>query len=192
MNNKYYILRHGESLLNKKEILCCWPEKIYCPLTPKGRKQIKAQSEKLKTAKRAPKINLIFSSDLLRTRQTAEIVSKELGIKPKYDKRLREYNVGIFNGRTRAELREFFGKEEKRFKVKPPGGENYVELKKRMSDFLKEMERKYSNKNILIISHQAALNLLEGKVKGLSNQEILKNFPKEKRIKVGELRVLTE
>jgi len=186
MNNKYYILRHGESIANRKKIISCWPEKIPSPLTRKGREQIKTQAKKLKKKK----INLIFSSDLLRTRQTAEIVGKELKIKPRRDKRLREYNVGIFNGKTIKDFRRFLPTGIKRFKIHSPKGETYIDIKERMYDFLKEIDKRYSGKTILIISHQLPLILLEGKVKGFSNQGILKKYPKKKRIKTGELRKL--
>jgi len=197
LKNRYFILRHGEALSNKKDILSSWPERSRFPLTQKGKKQIKAVVKKLKSGPpssclaglQRAKIDLIFSSDLLRTRQTAEIVGRGLKIKPKYDKRLREYNVGIFNGKTIKEFREHFP-FEKRFKIKPPGGETYGEIKKRMYDFLKDIDRKYDKKSILIISHQGTLTLLEGKVKGLPNPKIFKKFPKEKRIKTGELKEL--
>ncbi len=207
MKNKYYILRHGESIANRKKIISCWPEIIPSPLTNKGREQIKIVAEKLKNKKIYPVrnfehggkkqeenisngIDLIFSSDVLRTKQTAEIVGKKLEVKPKYDKRLREYNVGIFNGRTGEDFRKFLPVGIKRFRVKPPKGETFVDIKKRMYDFLKDIDKKYSNKNILIVSHEAPLDLLEAKIKGVSNQLFFKKYPKGKRIKTGELRKL--
>jgi len=186
MKNKYYILRHGESLANRKKIISCWPEIIPSPLTKKGKGQIKIAAKKLKNKK----INLIFSSDLLRTRQTAGIVGKELKIKPRYDKRLREYNVGIFNGKAIEEFRKFLPIGMKRFKIEPPKGETYFDIKERMCDFLKEIDERYSDKNILIISHQLPLSLLEGKIKGFSNQNIIGRYFKLKKIKTGELRKL--
>ena len=85
MKNQYFILRHGEALNNLKKIFSCWPEKFHCPLTLNGQKQIKEIAKKLEKQK----IDLIFTSDLLRTKQTAEIIGKKLKIKPKIDKRLR-------------------------------------------------------------------------------------------------------
>lgn len=184
--NRYFILRHGEALSNKKEIVSCWPEKFHSPLTQKGKKQIKSLIDTLKKEK----IDFIFSSDILRTMETAKIIGKGLGIEPQYDKRLREYNLGIFNGRPLAEVRRFFKNEEERFKIRPPKGETYSEIKKRVSEFLKDIEKKYSNKTILIISHQIPLMFIEGELKGLSDKEILKKYPKEKRIQTGELRKL--
>ncbi len=185
-NNKYYILRHGESVANRKKIISCWPEKISSPLTKKGREQIKSAVRKLKTKK----IDLIFASDILRTRQTAEIVGKELRIKPEYDKRLREYNLGILNGKLVKEIRKIFPVGVIRFKNKPSGGETYKDVQKRMYDFFKGIDEKYSGKNILIVSHEASLTLLKGKIRGLSNKEIIEKYPKAKRIKTGELRQL--
>ena len=184
--NKYFILRHGEAYSNKKEIISCWPEKIYNPLTPKGRKQIESAAQKLKKKK----IDLIFSSDIFRTRQTAEIVARELKLKPIFDKRLREYNMGTFNGKPIKEVRKIFPVGAKRFKVRPPQGETYSEIKDRMLDFLRETDKKYTGKNILIVSHEIPLTILEGTNKGFSDKEILKKYSKEKRIKTGEIRSL--
>ena len=100
MNNQYFILRHGQSLKNIENIAVCWPEKIYSPLTERGKKQINEVAKKIKKEK----IDLIFSSDILRTRQTAEITGKELGLEPKLDKRLREVNIGILNGKPINEV----------------------------------------------------------------------------------------
>ncbi|MDD3735359.1 MAG: histidine phosphatase family protein [Candidatus Pacebacteria bacterium] len=185
MENKYYIMRHGEALLNKKGLVSCWPEKIYCPLTPKGKKQAKIAGRKLKSKK----IDLIFSSDLLRCKQTAEIVGQELGIKPRYDKRLREFNLGVFNGKLLKEANQFFGTPIKKFTIRAKNAENYTDLKKRMFDFLKSIDKKYSKKTILIISHEAPLTMLVGAVKGWSNQKIL-DYRKRSKLKPGEFRKL--
>ncbi len=186
VNNKYFILRHGQAVSNVKEIASCWPEKTKFPLTKKGKVQIKTAAEKLKEKK----INLIFSSDILRTKQTAEIVSEKLEIEPKYDKRLREYDVGIFNDRPLSEFREFLVDKD-RLKIASPKGENYTKIAERMFDFFKELEKKYSGKTILIISHQVPLTLLEAKLKGVSDEEYYKRFSRGKRIKPGELRKIT-
>ncbi len=186
-NNNYYVLRHGEALSNKKNIHSNFPETFLNSLTGKGRRQIKEAAQKLKNKK----IDLIFTSDLLRARQTAEIVGREIGIKPRYDKRLREYNVGTFNGRPSREF-EKFSQEKNVFKNNPPKGETFNSVKKRMYDFLKETDGKHHNKNILIISHQAPLSLLEARVKGVSNGLFFKKYPASKQIKTGELRRLVQ
>ena len=95
LNNQYYIFRHGEAVSNKKNISSCWPEKFLNPLTKNGKQQIKKAILKIKKLK----IDLIFSSDILRTKQTTEIIVKALKLRIKFEKRLIEIKTGIFNGK---------------------------------------------------------------------------------------------
>ena len=186
LNNKYYILRHGEAKSNAKGIVSCLPEKFKNPLTRKGASQIKSAVDKLINKN----INLIFASPLLRTTQTAEIVGKALKIKIKSDKRLREIGFGIFNSKSVKSFEKYFKSSQERVKRKVPGGENYEEVLKRVFSFLAEIDKKYKDKNILIVSHQAPLLLLSGKVKGYSILKSIKsinNIFGEKRIAKGEL-----
>ncbi len=192
LNNKYYILRHGEALSNVKNVISSWPEKFKNPLTKKGRKQVKEAVKKLKNtcAEQGRSIDLIFASGILRARQTAEIIGNALKIKLKFDKRLREISFGIFNSKSINVWGNYFKKEEKSIRNSPPNAETYSEVLIRVFDFLKEIDKKYKRKNILIISHQCPLWLLENKVKGFSLKEGLIKNPEEKRIGKGELREL--
>ncbi|MFH1575423.1 MAG: class I tRNA ligase family protein [Candidatus Nealsonbacteria bacterium] len=193
--NRYFALRHGESSKNIKNITSCWPEKNLYPLTKKGQKQVHQAAKKLKKEK----IDLIFSSDLLRAKQTAEIIAKELGLKVRFDKRLRENNDGIFNGRKVGEFGEFMnpGKKlppleyyKKRFKVAAPGGENYTDIEKRMWSFIKDVDKKYPQKNILIVGHERPITLLEKMLSGQNLKELVDIFIKKKEIKTGQIREL--
>ena len=193
--NRYFLLRHGHSLRNAKKIASSWPEKIPLPLTLKGKEQIKKAAKKLKKEK----IDFIFSSDILRTKQTAEIVAGQIGVKPRFDKRLREINVGILNGCSVEEVGRFWDKEKKlspkkyylkRFKLSPPKGENYNEVEKRMLDFICQKEKKYQGKNILIVSHQRPITLLEKKIYGYDFKKFIKIIIEKKQIKTGEIRKL--
>ena len=186
LRNKYYILRHGEAMSNVKRVVSSWPEKFYNPLTKRGREMIRESAEILKSKN----IVLIFASPLLRTRQTAQIGGKALGIKPKFDKRLEEIGFGIFNSKSIFDFHEQFKKEETRIKQSVSKGETYTHLLERVFGFLKDMDKKYKGKNILIISHECPLFFLEGKVRGFSLAETIKNGPFEKRIHKGELREL--
>ncbi|MBI1866150.1 MAG: histidine phosphatase family protein [Candidatus Staskawiczbacteria bacterium] len=186
LNNKYYILRHGEALSNAREIVSSWPEKFNNHLTKKGKLMVKEAAFTLKNKN----IDLIFVSPLLRTRQTAEIVGNILKIKPKIDKRLREIGFGVFNSKPIFDFHGQFKKEEERINHSVPKGETYADLLKRVSSFLKDVDKKYKNKNILIISHECPLFLLEGKVKGFSLLETIHNNPFKKRIHKSEVRKL--
>jgi len=195
LKNKYFLLRHGESLKNVKNFESCWPEKIRVPLTKKGEKQAR---EVVKNIKRK-KIDLIFASDILRTKQTAEIVGKKLNLKPILDKRLREIGLGIFNGMSTSQFGDFWNQGRKlspldyysnRFELAPPGGETYKEIESRLASFIKEIEKRYQGKNILIVSHERPLTLLEKAVHNYSLKKLVKIITEKKEIKTGEIRKL--
>lgn len=186
LKNKYYIMRHGQAKSNVKRLCSCWPEKFHNPLTVVGKKTVKESAQKLLDKN----INLIFASPLLRTQQTAEIVGKALKLKHKTDKRLREIGFGKFNNQRLEGMWNAFNKEEERINKGADGGESYKEILNRMLDFLKDIEKKYKGKNILVISHEGPLFLLQGRVMGFSFKETIEKFPLDKRIHKAEIREL--
>lgn len=166
LRNSYFILRHCDV---KRKVISCWPEKNPISLTLKGKKDAKKIGRLLKNKS----IDLIFSSDLLRTKQTAEIVAKELGLKVNFDKRIRELNLGIYNNRKPEEFLRDFPEPLQRFKNAPKNGENWLNCQKRMKDFVKDIEKKYQAKKILVVSHGDPLWLLEGAFRGWAKKELL-------------------
>lgn len=186
LNNKYYIMRHGQALSNEREVCSCWPEKFHNPLTKLGKQKVKEAVEKLLDKN----IDLIFASPLLRAKMSSEIAAKILKLKPIIDKRLREIGFGRFNNKPIQGMWKSFKKEEDRISKGVAGGESYEEILERMMDFLKDINKKYKGKNILIISHEGPLVFLQGKTMGLTIKGTIKKFPLEKRIHKGEVREL--
>lgn len=187
MNNSYFILRHGRNIhqTEKKDIVYGWPdEEPPCFLDEVGVEQITVAAQQLKNKK----IDLIFASDILRTRQSAEIVAKKLGLNVICDERLRDINWGIFQGRHKKEAWAYYKDMAEKFTKAVPEGESWNDCRKRMMDFFEEKEKKYKGKIILIVSHGDPLLLLDCSLKGLSNEEIIKK--RLKMINVGELRKL--
>ena len=167
MRNTFFLMRHGQSThqVQKKRLIYPWPELSPIFLTKKGKKDVK------KTAKELKKIgiDIIYSSDVARAQQTAEIVAKELGIKVILDPRLRDINFGIFQGRLEEELIKSIPLED-RISRRPPGGESWSDVQKRMLSFFREIDKKYKNKKILIVGHKGPLWLLEVAIKGLKRR----------------------
>jgi len=185
-NNNFYLFRHGHSLRQVKNLAMCWPETIFCPLTKEGEKEVALSAQKLKKKK----IDIIFSSDLLRTKQTAQIISEITGAKIIFSKQLREYNVGIFNGNEMKLAWDYLAKKKDIISTKLSKGESIREMAKRMYNFLKEIDEKYQNKNIVIVSHELPLTILKWTLKGISLKEILelRKEKKVKKIETGEFR----
>lgn len=175
-----------------KHICSSWPEKFRNPLTQHGKEMILAVAEMLKEnhAKHGHAIDMIFSSPLLRTKQTAGIVAKELNVPVKFDKRLREVGFGALNNKPITQIRNYFKNENDRISRNFPRGETYQQIVDRMHAFLKEINKKYRGKNILIVSHKAPLWMLENKVQGFTLAQGLKRNPEELRIEKGQIKEL--
>jgi isoleucyl-tRNA synthetase len=180
--NKYFILRHGESECHKNGTAVSSIGKNLCPLTNKGKQHIKRVAKEMKKQK----IDIIFSSDLLRTKQTAEIVGKEMGIKVKYHKQLREIKFGIYDGNPIKEWIDFWKNRADRFTKRPPKGENYMDVRNRVDNFLQSINKKYKGKNILIVSHGGPILMMDSVMKGFSREQVLSLDTFNKIIKVGE------
>ena len=184
-------MRHGEAEQNVKGILNSKLETNHYHFTEKGKKQVLATAKKMAKEK----IDLIFSSDLLRAKETSEMIADSLEIgrdKIIFDRRVREINFGIFDGKKSEEYRAHFTSYKERFEKNPPDGENFSQLKNRVSEFLYDTDKKYSNKNILIVSHEAPIwCMVAGAIGADINKalEITKN-KEEQFIKTGEFQKL--
>lgn len=185
LRNHYFILRHGETTWLHTEI--CYPpdNKESVDLNQKGVFQIKAVAETLKEKG----INLIFCSEYLRAKRTAEIIAEALKLEPVIDAGLNDTEIGDYYGKPKADFYRNFPDPIKRFKLGPKGGENWDSVKDRQLKFLKRVEKEYEGKNILVIGHGDSLWLLEGLIRQMTNEELLSViFEKKEFIKKGELR----
>jgi len=185
-------MRHGQAKSNVKEVCSCWPETFKNPLTIYGKEMVRESAEKLEKSLilKGQTVDLIFSSDLLRAQQTANIVGKIFGVKPKFDERLREINFGVYNGKNLIGMWKFFKKEEERIKKAPPGGESYNQIVKRIMGAIKDIEKKYKGRIVVLVSHEGPLFLLQGRAMGLSVKETIENVLLDKRIHKAEIREL--
>ena len=187
LKNHYYLLRHGRNIhqTDKKHICYNWPDdNPPCKLDEVGIKQAKQAGIELKDKN----IELIFSSDILRTKQTAEIVASILDKEiTSFDERLRDNNWGIFAGKLKAEARAFYNDKDKMI-IAPPQGESWGDIQKRLIDFISEIEKKYTDKNVLIVSHGDPILLIEAWINEWNLEKILEE--KQHMIGTGEIKKL--
>lgn len=189
MANKYFILRHGDTVWTKTKRCYPWPDSKKIHLTEEGRKQIEKVADTLKKHD----IDLIFSSDIYRAKQTAGIVARKIGLKIYFDKRLRDTFLADYQ-RKKISAKDFyrdFPDPKKRFSVGPVGGECWNDVILRVKSFLSDLERKYQGKKILIISHGDPLWFLNGIIKGQTKKQLLREvFVEQKYARKGELHIL--
>ena len=155
--NNYWVMRHGEAESNIFDIIDSGQRK-YLHLTPRGKDQVLASAEKFKKelAHEHKKIDIILTSDVVRTKDTEHIVASVLtGEKELVDERLEEIHLGpTFTGYNDEKYAQIFPTYASRFEKTPEGGESLRDLRARMWGFLKDCEEKYEGKNILLVTHE--------------------------------------
>ncbi len=147
--NKYFVMRHGGTEGNKNEIVS-FKNQEGDHITEDGKKQAEKSAEDLKDKK----IDLIISSSFTRTKETAEIVGKVLGVEVALDDRIIEINPGKFDGGDWNEYHKtMYAAGPDWFNVTMPNGESLADVRRRMGSFIYDLENKYKGKNILIVTH---------------------------------------
>jgi broad specificity phosphatase PhoE len=96
------IVRHGETDWNAERR---WQGHADVPLNERGREQARVLADELTSHR----IDAIYTSDLSRARETADIVSARLGVPVVVDPALREIDVGPLEGLTAEEAKAFEG-----------------------------------------------------------------------------------
>jgi isoleucyl-tRNA synthetase len=201
-SNKYFVMRHGEAEYNTKKLVASENIKSN-KLTKKGVSEVEKSSKKLKN------IDIIIASPFLRTKQTAEIAAKNTGLKKVdiiFEPLLEEIDTGVFHGKPVSEYHAYFndGKPPKnkkeyyssllnKFEKRPSGGESLTDLRKRLSRAVKKFEKKYKDKNILLISHEYPVWILETMLLGYSKEKSAKkkaNMKDPDYIKTAEVKKL--
>lgn len=159
---KIYFVRHGQTESNKKGTVT---GHLDSPLTEEGIEQAS------KTLLEIPDdFSKIYSSDLIRCKQTAEILNQKLNLPIKYDPRLRERHFGSLAGKkftemdTTGEIRE--KDKNQQYDYRPYGGEHVEDVKKRLFDFINELSRKKTKGKILVVTHGGIIRLLHNIING--------------------------
>ncbi len=163
--NRYFVMRHGEAESNVQGVIDSIADE-HNPLTTKGKEQSEAAALSLKDRG----IDFVIYSGMQRTRETAEVVAKTLGLSPEQvieDNRIIELQTGIgLEGKTWEDYEAHFETDIEKFTKEIEGIENRTHVLKRVGAFLYDIDTQYSNKNILIVGHASStfafLSVAEG------------------------------
>jgi broad specificity phosphatase PhoE len=160
-----YLARHGETSWNA---LGRWQGQTDVELNEAGR----AQARVLAEAVRGRGLVGVWSSDLVRAKETAEIVAAVLGLGPvTVDPGLRERGFGCFEGLTReeceAQFPELWSRYRSNLREVPPGGEPHVDVVPRMHAAMNRAAAALGEgEGVLMVSHGAAIRLAIGEITG--------------------------
>lgn len=146
------LCRHGESQWNVERRV--QGQSLVAPgLTAHGRWQAQRLAERL----RQMDIDALYSSDLRRALETAQIVGAALGLEPVEDSRWRERDMGRWQGLTRSEIAARWPEEiaalQRGEDIRRGGGETYVELQARTLAALKDLLLRHPGQKVAVICH---------------------------------------
>jgi broad specificity phosphatase PhoE len=136
---------HSLSVDNERGIATGW---LPGELSDEGRVQARA----LGARRRADGVAAVFTSDLRRAVETAEIAFADSGIPVYRDARLRECNYGELNGLPGALVA---AEQADHVDVPFVGGESYVEAVERVRSFLYDLAHAWDGSRVLVIGHAA-------------------------------------
>ena len=158
MTNTIYIVRHGQTEWN---LLGKTQGHGNSDLTTK----VIEQAELLADSMTKYPIDYIYSSDLGRAYQTAEIIGNKLNIEVEKTEALREMNFGTWEGRIIKDIIEEDPELYKMWRNEPhlakiPQGETLSQIKERTDAFIKEINEKYDGKHIVLVTHSLCARIM--------------------------------
>lgn len=153
-----YFVRHGETEYNKHHKLM--GQKINAPLDALGKNQALEVLDKIPSD-----VSVIFSSPLLRAKQTAELIANKLGLPITVKKELTERDFGTLSGKSwdeidkETELTLSERDEKLNYDYSPYGGESVFSVKTRLEKFLEEI-RSLSPAKAVVVTHFGIISIM--------------------------------
>lgn len=157
--HRLLLVRHGESEWNA---LGRWQGQADPPLSTHGRLQARLAAKSIGT------VDAVVASTLERARDTAELISAELGVGPVHtEPRLIERDAGEWSGLTRAEIREQWPGYLQEDPVnrlpdrRPPSWESDTSLLDRTFAAIATITTTFPSGDILVVTHGGIIYALE-------------------------------
>ena len=158
------LVRHGETDSNAEGRI---QGQTNTPLNERGRAQAQALADELA----GEAIAAVYSSDLDRARETAEILAGRLDLPVVVDPALRERNFGSWEGRTVDEFEARWPGAWARWREGDEGEgdvEDHLALAARVRDAIHRLAAAHPGERILIVAHGGAMRVILTDAAGLT------------------------
>lgn len=169
LRNKYFALRHGKSRANKSGIIVSDPKHGVTAygLNNEGKKEVQRSVQLVKRQGILDHSTVIISSDFLRAKDTAKIAAIELGaVRVILASELRERFFGEWEKMSNQNYQRVWDDDSNDHCHKNKGVESVAEVVERLLSLVGLVEKKYSGRNILFVSHGDTLQILQTLFKG--------------------------
>lgn len=182
------LVRHGESVGNVADAearrkgvgrLDLQTRDPDTPLSEQGQQQAEVLARTLAGRPDDERPDVVLSSPYARAAQTARLVTQPLGLRALLDERLRERDLGLFDGLTGAGIRERYPDEAERrarlgkFYYRPPGGESWTDVALRVRHVLVDLASMHAGRRVWVFTHQAVIMSFRLVLEGLDEQRLL-------------------
>jgi broad specificity phosphatase PhoE len=156
------LVRHGETDWNRD---ARWQGHSDTELNELGRRQARELADSLDN------VDVIYSSDLARARETAELLAARLGLEVRLDERLRERSFGAWEGLTMDEIERRFGEAHDRWRVGEGFGaddaESFKDFAARVLSFVEEILRRHPQETVVVVGHGGSMRVIHALASGL-------------------------
>lgn len=178
------LVRHGTSKWNS---LGLWTGLVDIDLDKIG----VADAREIARSMVGLRIDVVYTSELLRAKRTLDIILEELDVKPCIieTSAINERNYGVYTARNKWELKEELGDEEfqlvrRSWDARPPGGQSLKDVHSEVSPFLctEVIPRLMSGQNVLVVAHGNSIRAGIKDIEGLTEDDIA-----NKEVGIGEV-----
>lgn len=149
------------------------------PLSRRGEHQADVLARHVAGVDEQQRPQVVLSSPYTRAAQTARIVAEAIDLEPTLDERLRERDLGIFDGLTGVGIREHHPEEAERrsrlgkFYYRPPGGESWTDVALRVRQVLLDLAALHADRRVWVFTHQAVIMSFRLVLEGLDELRLL-------------------
>jgi broad specificity phosphatase PhoE len=163
-----YLVRHGQSQHNARQLIA---GQLDSELTEQGMTDARLVAQAIGRSD----FDLVYSSDLLRSRQTAQVIVESLQITTPIvlSPLVRELDYGEFTGKKVIQAMEYFDYKQARDR-RYSGGESYLDLQQRVSAFLTHLRKGARGKRVLVTAHAGSIRMIIILLDSLNRETYLK------------------
>ncbi len=165
MQRLVYIVRHGTTDWNRGGYI---QGHLDTPLNGEGRTQAEAAARRLASEE----ATAIYSSDLLRVYETAQIIARHTGLRIIQKPGLREMHFGDWQGLSVDQIKArdpeiYAARRERPFEVPPPGGETWADFYQRSVSALQDILQTTDAPRLIVATHSGVCTVLGLEALGL-------------------------
>ena len=160
------LIRHGQTQWNREGR---WQGQADPPLNAFGRRQARRVALDLRGAR----LDHLYSSDLRRAVETAHIIGADLGLAVIPDPRLREINLGRWQGMLSVDIKAQYPDEFQLWHTsplttRPPDGEDVHTLAARVLEAISEIALRHPDQQIGVVAHELPIAVVLAHVRGVA------------------------